>query len=329
MYRNRQILCAPNLSVCQRSSLIFALFFVGLTAPGSTIAASVDKESHDLSSSPTYADLAMIPPKQAVKNGNILFQQHDNRINLQARHAAWPEILNAIEQNTGVRFHYTALPTNPVNLNLRGRSAYELLNKLFGSATGYASRCNKTALKTPMTWPKEVWVVGAIANTLHNQSPPQIQADKQIDTDLTEEQFQEIFQKHYEQELDNLLDKAKSAQPDERNLALIELSLKQDESKQGEIDALLKDGLNNEDPDVRGQVLYGLANRGGTGAYEILEDGLKDEALGVRVSAVNAVNAGESQGVKLLQQALTDADATVRSLALEKLREVGVNTTGH
>jgi hypothetical protein len=264
---------------------------------------------------------------QHRNNPNIRFQQKGGLISLEARQATWPQLLETIEQHTGARFHYASLPVYSVSLSLKGRSAQEMLTQLFGSATGYACRFSKSGLNPNTGWPKEIWVMGIIASNSQNQTLPPLPTLQTSVKDLTDEQLEEAVQLQYQRELEKLLDKAKNGTPDEKNLALVELSTRpEDEANKDDMNELLKAGLHNEDPDVRGQVIYGLASRGGEESYPILEDGLKDEAMGVRVLTVNAINAGEPEGQKLLRQALSDSDATVRSVAYEKMKEFGVNT---
>jgi HEAT repeats len=266
-------------------------------------------------------------PKLNHASRNIRFLQQPGHLQLEARQATWPQLLETIEQHTGTHFHYASLPVYPVSLSLKGRTAQEVLTHLFGSATGYACRFSKSGLNPATGWPQEIWVMGILASNSQNQNLPPLPSIQASVKDLTDEQLEEAVQLHYQRELENLIDKAKHGTPDEKNQALVELSTRpEDEANKDEMNALLKQGLHNDDPDVRGQVIYGLASRGGKGSEAILSEGLSDEALTVRVSAVNAITADHAQGINLLKKALGDTDATVRSLAREKLRELGVNT---
>ena len=123
-----------------------------------------------------------------------------------------------------------------------------------------------------------------------------IQAVGQSISDLSDEQLEEAVQLQYQRELENLIDKAKNGAPDEKNQALVELSTKsENEAHKGEMDALLRQGLQNEDPDVRGQVLSGLASGGHDESRQIIENGLSDETPVVRATAVNAMSVGDEQ----------------------------------
>ncbi len=288
--------------------------------PANNPAAQASNQTPALNSNTKAAAL-----DQPRNTPNIRFRQQDGRITLEARQANWPQLLEAIEHQTGARFHYASLPVYPVSLSLKGQNPHELLSRLFGSATGYACRFTKSTHQSSSGWPQEIWVMGIFASNNQNLNLPPLPAIQTSVKDLTDEQLEEAVQLQYQRELENLIDKAKNGAPDEKNMALVELSTRpEDEANKDEMNALLKEGLHNEDPDVRGQVLFGLASRGGQESYPFLEEGLKDEALGVRVSAVNAINAGEAQGQKLLHQALSDSDATVRSVAQEKLKEAGL-----
>lgn len=252
-----------------------------------------------------------------------LSKQANTAIRLEARVAPLGKILKAIADKTGVNIHYSVLPEAPVTATCVGANVGQVMDCLVAKQVGLVAH------KPQKDKPAEFWLLGSSVGSCQAVTVLPIEAVRQSVSDLSKEQLNEAVQLHYQRELNSLLDKAKNGQPDERNLALVELSTKEDETKKGEIDALLREGLSNEDPDVRGQVLYGLTSRGGSETYEILEDSLKDESVGVRVSAINALNAGETQGVNLLKEALTDEDETVRSLAAGKLKEIGIEAISY
>jgi HEAT repeat protein len=74
-------------------------------------------------------------------------------------------------------------------------------------------------------------------------------------------------------------------------------------------------GVKDEDPMVRVRALSSLAHREGEGASAALHDAMHDNDKAVRITAVD--NAGNDESI--LQQALTDSDATVRELAKARI----------
>lgn len=84
----------------------------------------------------------------------------------------------------------------------------------------------------------------------------------------------------------------------------------------------LEAGLADDDPAVRAQAVSGLALRDGVAAYPVLQRAIVDYDISVRLVAVDSVPRN-SLGHALLEAALTDTDASVRSLAANKMQEWG------
>lgn len=99
-------------------------------------------------------------------------------------------------------------------------------------------------------------------------------------------------------------------------IAYGELELGADDTVRSTFEAALAD----RDASVRGQALQALAIRGGSEAMEHLRQGLRDSDPGVRIMAVERVEPRD-EGIALLQEALADADETVRSLAASWLKQ--------
>jgi HEAT repeat protein len=82
----------------------------------------------------------------------------------------------------------------------------------------------------------------------------------------------------------------------------------------------LEAALADRDASVRGQALKALAVRGGSEAMEHLRQGLRDSDPGVRIMALERVEPRDD-GIALLEEALADADETVRSFAAARLKQ--------
>lgn len=265
--------------------------------------------------------------KQAISD-NIYFQQRNHQIILKAHHATWLELLSKLEQSSGVRFHYDSLPQNTFNISMQRVTFQEALAQLFGSAASYACSFPKATTKSSTAWPKDVWIVWAIADNSTIKSPLLNNEINSSENYFAEEKNDKTNQNSQAEKLNALLDKAKNGKPDERDLALVELSLMEDDANKNEINTLLKKGLKNKSPDVRSQVLFGLANRGGEDVQEILWNGIHDEVVGVRISALSALNYSE-ENISILREATLDLDETVRQLAVDKLKAAGIETENY
>lgn len=82
----------------------------------------------------------------------------------------------------------------------------------------------------------------------------------------------------------------------------------------------LEAGLSDYDPAVRAQAVSGIALRDGDAAYPVLKRAIVDYDVSVRLVALDSAPRN-SQGQALLEIALNDTDASVRSLAAAKVQE--------
>ena len=105
-----------------------------------------------------------------------------------------------------------------------------------------------------------------------------------------------------------------SNDPAERADALALLVIK-GRAGDADIRKALETALTDKDANVRAQALSSLARREGDGAAAQLQAALQDSDVSVRLMAVDS--AGNNPA--LLQQAVTDRDETVRTLATMKL----------
>ena len=123
-------------------------------------------------------------------------------------------------------------------------------------------------------------------------------------------------------ETDALLKRTIAITPEERAEAIGRLMAG---GRKGDIAVrkALENALTDPDARVRVRAISSLAHREGAGAVDALHEALHDSDASVRITAVD--NAGND--VAMLQQALTDNDATVRQLAgirLEPLLKTGL-----
>ena len=116
-----------------------------------------------------------------------------------------------------------------------------------------------------------------------------------------------------------VLDATRSDQPETR-LQALHLLHETRHAEESIVLSALGTALADEDITVKGYAIQALAHRGGPGAMEALRQALHDPAPTVRKLVIaNVVQ--YDQGLPLLQEALSDVDETVRSLAALKLEQ--------
>jgi hypothetical protein len=140
-----------------------------------------------------------------------------------------------------------------------------------------------------------------------------------LDPTIQETAFALLAERDRQGAIAALLDVTRSAQPEVR-LRAFEFF----QQSAGEDDRMLLSALNealdDEDANVRSYAIQALAERGGAGAIEFLRQAFHDPDPSVRMVVIDRV-APRGQGRLLLQEALSDADEVVRSLAASRLKQ--------
>ncbi|CAA9893068.1 conserved exported hypothetical protein [Candidatus Methylobacter favarea] len=233
-------------------------------------------------------------------------------LQLKIRRAPMAQVLGAIADKSGVPINYTVLPDGLVNATCVGTTVKQVMECLFNNKADlifrYAERSGKTEQQAQ---PSEVWVLGAKiggdqASSAECSLPgnqQQIAANTQPDP--------------APDETDNLVKMASSKAPAERAAAVGRL-LAEGRKNDPSVREALEAALSDKDAKVRAQALSTLAHREGAGAAAALQEAIHDDDVSVRLTAVD--NAGSDPG--LLQQALTDENASVRELAALRLRPI-------
>jgi HEAT repeat protein len=113
----------------------------------------------------------------------------------------------------------------------------------------------------------------------------------------------------------------KSDEPETRlqGISLLDETGKADEQT---VLSALSTALTDEDLRVKNYAIEALANRGGPDALESLRQAFRNSDPSLRMIVIESVvPAGE--GLPLLQEALSDEDGTIRSMAAFRLKQVG------
>lgn len=242
-------------------------------------------------------------------------------LQLEVRQVPLAQVLDNIASKTGVRINYSVLPEGLVTATCVGSTVKQVMECLLLRKADLVFRYSRQASKAdPKGQPEEVWVLGAKFGTGQANSgfcssagTPQQTLPTAAKTKTEQEPDQ----------TDELVKMASSKIPAERAEAIGRLMAG---GREGDVTVkeTLEAALSDPDAMVRTRALSSLAHREGAGASPALHEALHDSDVSVRLTAVD--NAGSD--VALLQQALTDADATVRQLAgirLEPLLKKGIS----
>jgi HEAT repeat protein len=121
--------------------------------------------------------------------------------------------------------------------------------------------------------------------------------------------------------IQELMDKARNNDnPEVRLQALASLSGQEQPDKTA-TKLVLETALEDKDSRVREYAVQALASQDGREANEYLREALNDPDAGVRMRAVESVGL-EGQGIALLQEALSNPDELVQTIAEERLKQV-------
>ena len=243
-------------------------------------------------------------------------------LQLEVRQAPLARVLDSIASKTGVRINYSVLPDELVTATCVGSTVKQVMECLLVRKADLVFRYSQHATKTDLKGqPEEVWVLGAkfgagqTNSVLCSSAGTQQQTiPKVAETKIGSEPDQ----------TDELVKMASSKIPAERAEAIGRLLAG---GREGDVTVkeTLEAALSDADARVRVQAISSLAHREGAGASAALHEALHDGDVSVRLTAVD--NAGND--VALLQQALTDSDATVRQLAGIRLEPLLKTGSGH
>ena len=252
----------------------------------------------------------------------VMTKDSGAELQLEVRQAPLAQVLDSIASKTGVRINYSVLPEGLVTATCVGSTVKQVMECLLLRKADLVFRYSRQASKAdPKGQPEEAWVLGAKfgtgqANSVFCSSAGTRQ--QTLPTAAKTKAEQEPDQ------TDELVKMASSKIPAERAEAIGRLMAG---GREGDatVKETLEAALSDPDARVRVQAISSLAHREGAGASAALHEALHDSDVSVRLTAVD--NAGND--VALLQQALTDSDATVRQLAGIRLEPLLKTGSGH
>jgi hypothetical protein len=285
----------------QASVLFLPPFFASLLLLVATHAfASADNVSNALQTSqPSSINLT-------------LSKQADTAIRLEARTAPLGQILKAIADKTGAQIHYSVLPEAPVTATCVGANVGQVMDCLVAKQVGLVAH------KAQKDKPAEFWLLGSSVGSCQAVmvAPSALPAQAMVEQQPTPEEQAEIDRITQEQS-DQLLKQTESKDSTERSSAIGNLGsvgVKDDPN----VDAALRDALDDEDANVRSQAIASIVQRGGDDVNDQISQALKDKTAIVRIAAVSTI----TDDVALLNQAVNDKDQSVREIAKSKLENL-------
>jgi hypothetical protein len=236
------------------------------------------------------------------------------KLHLEARQAPMAQVLDSIA-GTGVRINYSVLPDGLVTTTCVGPTAKQLMECLLAHRADIVFRYSRRLSKVGPQWqPVEAWVLGVESGA--EQSSPVAESS----ADISQQALPTATGTNNESEpdeTDELVKMASSKIPEERAEAIGRLMAggrKDDIIVKKTLEAALLD----LDARVRVKAISSYAYREGPRAGAALHAAMLDSEASVRLTAVDRAGADAA----LLQQALTDSDATVRQLAAIRLKSL-------
>jgi len=241
-------------------------------------------------------------------------------LSVDVKKGSWATTLAKIKEQTGILFHCVAPLEGAVTASFEDLPVKTALEQLFGPEAGFVYRyTNAAEAEVPTGSPAEVWVLGKVRSSSTDDSPSDAEQSLRqaasMAGDLDTKAGSEV--RINDLSTRQLMEMANSGNPAQRLEALSSLA----EEGRGDQDisrSAFDAALTDKDPNIRGLAVQTLANRSGDEAANYLWQGLRDPEPSVRVMAVQTAKP-DGHGLALLQEALSDPDESVRSIAAFRL----------
>jgi hypothetical protein len=244
---------------------------------------------------------------------------------VEARDAPLGQVLDTLALKTGTRIHYPALPRAPVDANCEGKALKPVLACLLGREPDLMARYGDGAKQGHRSaGPVEVWILeSSFGPTARTGSDAPAPAEVPMATAAARSATAPTPEP---EEIGKLLSLATGTDSAQRADAVARLAA-DEQTDPATVLSTLRNALSDENAEVRAQAVYGLSQRAGAEAPELLRAALRDRDADVRLMAVDSA-AVDQASLPVFQEALADRDLTVRTLAAEKLASL-MPTGGH
>jgi hypothetical protein len=249
------------------------------------------------------------------------------RLAVEANDVSLEEVIGEIAGRTGVRFHYSVLPSEPVTATCAGKTVREVMECLLGPGADLVfldPRHISNAGSQEQS--AELWILGssfAAGQTAARVPAPGHCTEPGVPQD-TEPQTATMPAKvrHFApEESGRLMEMASGADDPAQRANAIARLIANGRMDGDSVRNTLERALSDPDAGVRAQAVYGLSRRGGAAASSALQAALRDSDASVRLMAVDSAGI-DAQSLAVLRQALADSDETVSALAALKLESL-------
>lgn len=260
---------------------------------------------------------------QAPELQTLRVRVNKGLLSLQAIHWPYIEVLDALQKETGIRFHYSIPMAETVTLAFKDVPVQEALKRLLGREAQLMFRFPEgPSIAGRVRVPEDVWILGKVSGPIPEAGGPADESAALVRKDGTsaladESQLDAEPETSELWEVDSLVETMQSDDPSLRLEAISALA-GSGQADQEAVKAVLHAALNDMDAGVRAQAVQALVLRGGAEASGYLDQAMRDQDPSVRMMALESVVPAE-HGVDLLKQALSDSDPTVRAIAEARL----------
>lgn len=272
------------------------------------------------------AQLATTQSLASSVNSEILnIHLKGNRLSIEAKQVPWQQLLTKLEEKTQISIQSAKPIESTVTVSIHSLPVNEALQQLFNHR--FDSVFLFSEQKAPnSTMPKTVWLLGNPINVAkassHSVKQTNDMAKPAPKPDKAAAENASILNSNEHETVQELVDKARNEEnPELRIQALASLSGRQEQADKSAEKLALETALDDKEASVRQYAVQALASQGGQSATEHLREALDDPDAGVRMQAVESV-ALEGQGIALLQDALSNPDELVQTIAEERLKQV-------
>lgn len=268
---------------------------------------------------------------QAPESQTLRVRVNEGLLSLQAIQRPYIEVLDAIQKETGIRFHYSIPMAEAVTLSLKDVPVQQALKRLLGRESQLMFRFPEGNAVSNSGVPDEVWILGEVSGPIAEAGEPiesgpankslssvaegAVTTAQSSETPAPGNKAQpEVAQTtNAQSEIDSLIETAESEDPTQRLQAVSALAGYR-QADQEAVNAVLNAALTDQEAVVRTQAIQALVRRGGPEATGYLEQAMRDQDPGVRIMALESVDPAKHD-VDLVKQALFDAHPAVRATA--------------
>ncbi len=250
----------------------------------------------------------------------------DGLLSVEAKAGTWMQVLNEITEQTGIRFHHSWPFAGLVTVSFANLPVRQAIERLFGPEADFMFRYHGTAYLSS-SLPKEVWILGNVqgGGARGQQSAPANKAAVDSNPAHVGAGRADALPAAAERPMDKVLidhfvAMSRHEDPQMRRQAIAALTDSGTAEEDGAVAAVLDTALTDDDASVRAYGVQALAMRGGPEVMGHLWRALRDPSAEVRIMAVENAKS-KDQGIALLQEALSDVDETIRSVAANRLNQ--------